>query len=459
MTARFVRTASALFALIAPWPALAQEDADAPDAEGDGASLQAGQVRVEAGMGAGGSPPPGAGRVAPGSNINAHLPSSSQPMMGGRSADGFDLNPQQGSSGVVTGGGGESDPLHIGTFSGFGRKASPQAEFHVVRQGDTLWDLSGHYLANTWAWPQLWSLNPQVENPHWIYPGDQLRIRSAGGGGQATSGAQGLGARLAARRTGLTGDTVLLRDQGFIGDPERDVWGELVGSAEDQMLLSYGNQVYMMIREGVDVRLGQQLTVFSEVRQPEKVPGARKPPGQIVKVYGTIRVNQWDPETRVARGEIVEAIDVIERGTKVGPVGRRFDVVPPKPASADVMARILASIYPHVYVGQNQVVFLDRGAEDGLEPGNRLKVLRRGDQWRRGLETAPKTARARMRLDSPETVPSELTPIKGDDDQFPDEIVGEVRILRTEPYSSVGLVVESSREIQVGDRVVSATGY
>lgn len=452
ITARFARPLTALLLLGGARAALAQDDgADAPN--GDQPALQAGQVRVNGGTG---------GQVGPGSNINAHLPSSSRPVMGDRSSDGFDLNAEQGGgSGVITGSG-ESDDLHLGTFSGYGKRPAAQAEFHVVRPGDTLWDLSGHYLANTWAWPQLWSLNPQVENPHWIYPGDQLRVRPpAGTTGPAAALAQakGLDAPLIARRSGVSPDTIFLRDQGFIGDPERDVWGELVGSAEDQMLLSYGNQVYMLMREGVDVRLGQQLTVFLEVRQPDSVPGARKPPGQIVKVYGTIRVNQWDPETRVARGEVIEALDVIERGAKVGPVGRRFDVVPPKPARADVVARILASIYPHVYLAQNQVVFLDRGAEDGLEPGNRLKILRRGDQWRRGLKTAPKTARARIRLDSPELVPSEVTPIKGDDEKFPDEIIGEVRILRTEPHSSVALVVESSREFMAGDRAVSAAGY
>lgn len=445
-------------------PCLAQDDGDvADDGEVTDSSLQAGQVRVGGSMGAGGSPPPPAagGTLAPGSNINAHLPSSAQPMVGERSSDGFDLAPAQGGGGIITGAGnGEQggDVLHIGTFSGRGRKPAAQAEFHVVRQGDTLWDLSGHYLANTWAWPQLWSLNPQVENPHWIYPGDQLRVRSPGARG-ATGQSRGLDAPLTARRTGISEDTIFLRDQGFIGDPEEDVWGELVGSAEDQMLLSYGNQVYMMMREGVDPRIGQQLTVFHEVRQPDDVPGARRPPGEIVKVYGTIRINQWDPETRIARGEITEAIDVIERGAKVGPVGRRFDVVPPKPADADVVARVLASIYPHVYVAQNQVVFLDKGSEDGLEPGNRMKVLRRGDQWRRGLENAPRMARARIRLDSPELVPSEITPIKGDDADFPDEVIGEVRILRTEKYSSVALVVESNRELMAGDRVVSVAGY
>lgn len=438
-------------------PAAAQDEGDAGDV--DQPALQSGQVRVGGGMGAGGSPPPAEGRVAPGTNINAHLPSSSQPMVGETSADSFDLNPEvSGTSGVITGSG-EPDGLHLGTFSGYGRKQAAQAEFHVVRRGDTLWDLSAHYLSNPWSWPQLWSLNPQVENPHWIYPGDQLRLRQPGGAPGAEPATSGLGAPLIARRTGITQDTIFLRDQGYIGDPEKDVWGEVVGSAEDQMLLSYGNQIYMLMREGVDARIGQQLTVFLEVRQPENVPGARRPPGQIVKVYGTVRINQWDPETRVARGEIVEAVDVIERGAKVGPVGRRFDMVPPKPATADVMARVLASVYPHVHIGQHQVVFLDKGSEDGLEPGNRLKVLRRGDAWRQGLKTAPKMARARIRLDSPELVPSETTPIKGDDKQFPDEIIGEVRVLRTEKYSSVALVTESSQELRPGDRLVSAAGY
>ncbi|NLE85993.1 MAG: LysM peptidoglycan-binding domain-containing protein [Myxococcales bacterium] len=443
-------------ALLTSRGALAQNGA-----EGAGSS-SAGQVLVGGTVG-GGAPPAGGG-LAPGSNLNAHLPSSAQPMVGERSSDGFDLAPRQEGGGIVTGVGGDEeagDSLHIGTFSGYGRRPAGNAELHVVRQGDTLWDLSGHYLGNTWAWPQLWSLNPQVENPHWIYPGDQLRVRQPGAqSATATAtGARALDAPLVARRSGLAEGTIFLRDQGYIGDPEEDVWGELVGSAEDQMLLSYGNQVYLLMREGVEPRLGQQLTAFLEVRQPAKVPGARRPPGEIVKIYGTIRVNQWDPETRVARGEITEAIDVIERGVKVGPVGRRFDVVPIKPAQADVVARVLASIYPHVYVAQNQVVFLDKGSEDGLEPGNRMKVVRRGDQWRRGLQNAPRTARARIRLDSPELVPSEITPIKGDDADFPDEVIGEVRILRTEKYSSVALVVESNRELLAGDRVVSAAGY
>jgi hypothetical protein len=401
--------------------------------------------------------------LTPGTDVNSHLPSSSRPVTGD-GEDGFDLNqPEQG--GVLTlgskNGGGEGEdeaPSGYGTSRKVER-AEPAPEYHMVRQGDTLWDISGRYFDNPWTWPQLWSLNPQVENPHWIYPGDQLRMRAPGAAGPTPSGKPNFGASLIARRGKVTGDTIFLRDHGYLGDPERDIWGELVGSAEDQMMLSYGNNVYLLMKDGADVRVGQQLTIFSDVRTPDDVPGARTPPGEIVKVYGTVRVTDWDPETHIARGEIVESTDVIERGARVGPVGRRFQVVPATTAEADVVARVLTSFYPHVYLGQNQLVFLDKGSEDGLKPGNRLKALRRGDAWRRGFTASSASARTRVKLDSAQRAPAEQTPLKGDEEEFPDEIVGEVRVIHTERYSSVALVTEAKQELIPGDRVVSAAGY
>ncbi|WP_333608489.1 LysM peptidoglycan-binding domain-containing protein [Arsukibacterium sp.] len=47
---------------------------------------------------------------------------------------------------------------------------------YVVKQGDTLWDISALYLNEPWLWPQLWQMNPQVDNPHLIYPGDVLTL-------------------------------------------------------------------------------------------------------------------------------------------------------------------------------------------------------------------------------------------------------------------------------------------
>ncbi|WP_394173085.1 LysM peptidoglycan-binding domain-containing protein [Thalassotalea litorea] len=47
---------------------------------------------------------------------------------------------------------------------------------YVVEKGDTLWDISAMYLEEPWLWPKLWRWNPEINNPHLIYPGDILRL-------------------------------------------------------------------------------------------------------------------------------------------------------------------------------------------------------------------------------------------------------------------------------------------
>jgi hypothetical protein len=339
-------------------------------------------------------------------------------------------------------------------------------DIHLVRRGDTLWDLCNHYYQNPWAWPKVWSYNPQIANPHWIYPGDQVRLTSAVGGGaqQALSvgnrktATLGSGGGPVQRRPTVDKDTIFLRDQGYIGDPKRDVWGELVGSDEEQMMLADGNHVVLMLRRDVNVAKGQELTVFNSVRQPEKVAGARRPPGEIVAIRGTVKIIDFDPETHMARAMLNESVDVVERGSKVGPVGRRFDVVPPVKTSAKVSARVLTSIYPNVYIARDQIAFIDKGSEDGLLQGSRLFVLRKGDSWHASLTTSAPMQRRRMLINSSEEADDEDTPLSDKEDKFPEDTIAELRVLRTEKFSSIALVVESKREVVSGDLAVTRAG-
>lgn len=335
-------------------------------------------------------------------------------------------------------------------------------DIHVVRHRETLWGLCQKYYSGRdprSCWPKVWSFNPQITNPHWIYPGDQVWMKEprAGVAAQMSPDEAGEGG-FVSRQGSVPPNTVFLRYQGYIGDENRDTWGKLVGAHQEQMLLAEQNDVYILTRPGVTVRPGQQLTVFRPLRALAKVPGARMPPGRIVKIKGTVRIDSWNPKTRVARARIIESVDVVERGAWVGPVGRRFDVVPPRVSDVQVTARILTGMHPNVYMGQNQVVFLDRGTHDGLEIGNRLVVVRRGDTWRRGLVTTSTAARERVVAESSGRIEIEVTPIEGDDRTFPEEIVAELRIIRAQRYSSLALVTEASRELLVGDRAVARRG-
>ncbi len=52
---------------------------------------------------------------------------------------------------------------------------------YIVKKGDTLWDIAKHYLNSPWRWKEIWAVNPQVRNPHWIYPGDKLLMCTLNG--------------------------------------------------------------------------------------------------------------------------------------------------------------------------------------------------------------------------------------------------------------------------------------
>src|SRR5262249_18431372 len=109
------------------------------------------------------------GVPSPGTDINAGLPSSSRPIVGDQS-DSFDLGQSGRGPAVVTG-----EKGAVGLTGS--ERLSTAPDVHLVRKGDTLWDLCDQYFQNPWQWPTVWSYNSQIQNPHWIYPGDQLRLR------------------------------------------------------------------------------------------------------------------------------------------------------------------------------------------------------------------------------------------------------------------------------------------
>lgn len=397
---------------------------------------------------------------APGTNLDAHLPSSAQSKTDINQPDTFDLGRRGGGGETLRG---NADSLGIlGNESAAGAGDRGKG-FHIVKKGDTLWGITGEHLDDSRMWPKVWSFNPQLQNPHWIYPGDQLRLRASGAlaDGSSPGGIRGgtLGSGVVGRTALVPPDTVFLRDLGYIDDPDKEVWGQVVGARQEQQLLADGNDIYMILRPGVDVQLGQLMTVFQEVRDPPNIPDSRRPPGKLVAFKGTVKIDSWDAEKRVARGELIESLDIIERGAKIGPVGRRYYVVPPASSQVDLRARVLTSMYPHELLGGEQVVFIDRGTNDGLKAGNRLFVVRRGDAWRRTLVTTTSMARTRILMDVPEHVETETTPLDGDDEDFPEEVVGELRVIRAHRYSSLALITESSEEIEPGDQAVARKGF
>lgn len=390
------------------------------------------------------------GLPQPGYNPDAHLPSSSRSITDtSRSSDGFDLTPSSEGGGTVRGSAGGSIILE--------GQSAPEA--HTVRRGDTLWELSSRYFQNPYQWPRVWAYNPQIQNPHWIYPGDRIRLREP-----ASSPMRGGVGLVHTAGSRVDTQTVFLRDIGWVDDRKEDTWGELVGSPEDKMLLSFGDDVYVQLEEGHDAQVGEKLTIFRPIRTIEgkekDAEGHAASRGELVSIRGTARIDRYNPKTRMARARVIESIDVIERGVKIGPVVRQLDRgVRQATSDVDLESRVLASIYPYQLFGQNQVVFIDKGEKDGVKLGQRFFAVRRGDRWAQTAKSAGQTALLRPRVEDDRPAQVDKMRVGVDEDLLPDETYAELRVVRLRDHTATALVVSARYEVERTARLVSKKGY
>lgn len=371
--------------------------------------------------------------------------SSSKPISGNE-RDSFDFQRGGGAEGTLRG-----DPNGSFIIGGPDRGVrGPAPGSHLVRRGDTLWGICDFYFQNPYQWPRIWSYNAQIQNPHWIYPGDVVNLRSGASDAlpQAEPAAAGRSASLTDRRRQLPADTIFLRNEGFIDDESND-WGEITGAREDKMFLSDFDEAYIRIRPKHDIKVGQELTIY----RPIKSVGG----GRLVEIQGTAKVDQWNAKDRIARARITETLDTIERGARVGPVERRFEVVPPARNEKDVEAKILTSLRPHDFYGQNQIVFLDKGAEAGLAPGNRLFVIRQGDGFHQTQPTG--SAAKRIALENASPAATESIPKPRDERALPEEVLAELRVISVRKNTAMALVTAARREIETGDKAFARRGY
>lgn len=335
---------------------------------------------------------------------------------------------------------------------------------HTVKKGDTLWDICDTYFANPWQWPRVWSYNPEILNPHWIYPGEVVKLKKDGGslslaaGGGA--GAGGAGTKTMSGAAKPPAGTVFLRNTGFVFDKDVQQNGEITGSPEDKMLLSDNDRVYLRLGadQAKDAQPGDRMTIYQRTRSVKNKGGGVV--GDVVQILGTVKIDKIDKDKKLAEGTITESLDVIERGARIGPVDRKIDAVAPTTNEADLTGELLESVHPNVMFGQNQVVLIDKGDKEGLKVGNRLFVVRKGDPWQEGLSSTGALAAGKVTLGTESGSVEIKTGDTGEQSKdYPDEVVAEIRVVRVRKDSATCIVTQSKKELSSGDRWIAKKGY
>jgi hypothetical protein len=138
---------------------------------------------------------------------------------------------------------------------------------------------------------------------------------------------------------------------------------------------------------------------------------------------------------------------------------RKVDAVKPVRNEKTVEAKIVGALYPYEFYGEGQTVFIDKGSEDGLQVGNRLFAVSRGDEWRLGLANAGNMADKRALTEDDRMAGVEDTPDKDEPRLYPAETYAELVVLRTRGKTSTCMVIASIREIARGAVVIAREGY
>jgi hypothetical protein len=342
---------------------------------------------------------------------------------------------------------------------------SPGADSYTVVRGDTLWDLSAKFLQDPWSWPRIWSWNPQIANPHWIYPGNVLKLEGGAPGAPQDAAPAPLADDLLRPPAELAdfsradldkpqqfgeGDEVsvsgpnrighvptragvLARPDAFVTRGELAESGVLDAAFEDKLWLTVGDRTYAKFAAPAPVKPGQTYVLYrtgTEVRHPV----SRQHFGYKTVLLGAARV--VSVEGPAVTLDVVAASEPIERGALLAPWPERARREVKPRANRRAVAGVIVA--PHAddvsEIGEHHLVFIDKGTRDGVEEGNVFVAMRSGDPYGRDPE------------------------VLHQDPALPDERIGTLVVVDAKDHASAALVVRSERELWVGDRVEMQVG-
>ncbi|MCP4282884.1 MAG: LysM peptidoglycan-binding domain-containing protein [Gammaproteobacteria bacterium] len=308
---------------------------------------------------------------------------------------------------------------------------------YVVQRGDTLWDISGRFLQVPWRWPEIWYVNPQVQNPHLIYPGDIIEL-SYVNGKPRLSLRRGSMVKLSPRvRTDAFDSAIptipISAIQQFLTRPyvldktELNNAPYIVSFGEDHIIGSTNMKAYVRSLKT------EQPAHFDVVR-----PGKAYRDGESGEILGYEGLSlgsaklqrTGDPATVMLTDMELEFI-IGDRLIPESQAASTSNFIPKAP-DRPIHGSIISVLNGVSQIGQYNIVVLDRGRRDGLTPGHVLDINRRGLMVR---DTVSHMTGTRVKL--------------------PDEPAGTLMVFRVFERVSFGLVMHATNAMHLGDRIIN----
>ncbi|MCJ8501935.1 LysM peptidoglycan-binding domain-containing protein [Desulfatitalea alkaliphila] len=300
--------------------------------------------------------------------------------------------------------------------------------YYTVQEGDTLWDLSQRFSDSPWQWPDLWRENQQIPNPHWIYPGERIRLfrKSDQHHTETTIAAPPETREEAAAPPAVDFVYPFIDRVGFIRKPSVQPVGVIFKSFDDRKLIGEEDLVYIRHPESGQQNAflpGTRFTVY-QTKRPNNDRDAQRAYGEQHYLLGIVEVVKQ--EEGYVTGKVVESFRAIGVGDLLMP----YEPLPPEMAVVEsttgIEARIIAGEEQTRIMGDHFVAFIDKGADDRIVPGQVYDIF---DE---------PTTRALGRG-------ATLAPVN----------IGSLVVLRAEKNTATVLINASKRTIEAGHLVLA----
>ena len=318
---------------------------------------------------------------------------------------------------------------------------------YVVQQGDTLWAIAGRFLRDPWRWPDIWHVNPGIANPDLIYPGDVLQFSYVNGeprlslerGTRAHRSGNPREVKLSPqiRREALTYPIPTIpidAIQQFLTRPqvlsklELNSAARITAFVEEHIAGGAGDAIYVSAVED------DQIRNFDVVRpgQVYRDPDSRETLGYEALYVGDAKLlRPGDPAKLMLTATEMEVL--LDDRLFADPEEDILRSFHPKSAPLFLDGKIIALLNGINQIGQYSVVVLNKGGDDGLEPGDVLWILQRTDPPRGQKSSSLFTRKPELPL----------------------EQAGLLMVFRPFERVSYALVMYATRALHVGDTVHS----
>ena len=306
-----------------------------------------------------------------------------------------------------------------------GNLPPPNSDYaaYIIKNGDSLWRITDRFYGNPFLWPRLWEINPYIDDPNLIYPGDFVSLYEDSlvkfEPKTRTEGLINIDPPPPVFYFSPAGG------EGFVHPDEWEHMGSIITAEPPRLIFSKGDIVYVNIGTKYGVKVGDMFTIFrssKEVRHPH----TGKRVGYKVAVQGELEITDvLGKKQSIAK--IVNSRREITKGSRIRPIESFVKEVIVKRGNGKTDGVIIAKKTLAQLSGAGDVIYLDVGREDNVEPGNTMSIY-----------TLPRRA---------------VDPDTGKRIKIPGTNIGKVILLNVGEETSTGIVIESTRQIEIGDLV------